>query len=59
MFLVGGLPRPRCLPFKGLMDKRIHRTWHASLSSRVNALKDQPETRREEKGNTVMVRFRG
>jgi hypothetical protein len=32
---------------------------HASLSSMVNALKDQLETRREEKGNTVMVRFRG
>ncbi len=32
---------------------------HASLSSLVNALKDQLETRREEKGNTVMVRFRG
>lgn len=31
---------------------------HASLSSLVNALKDQLETRREEKGNTVMVRFR-
>lgn len=30
----------------------------ASLSSLVNALKDQLETRREEKGNTVMVRFR-
>jgi hypothetical protein len=32
---------------------------HASLSSLVNALKDQLEIRREEKGNTVMVRFRG
>ena len=32
---------------------------HASLSSLVNALKDQLETRREEKGNTVMLRFRG
>lgn len=32
---------------------------HASLSSLVNALKDQLETRREEKGNMVMVRFRG
>lgn len=32
---------------------------HASLSSLVNALKDQLETRREEKGNAVMVRFRG
>lgn len=32
---------------------------HASLSSLVNALKDELETRREEKGNTVMVRFRG
>ncbi|MEX1131954.1 MAG: NYN domain-containing protein [Flavobacteriales bacterium] len=31
---------------------------HASLSSLVVALKDQLETRREEKGNTVMVRFR-
>jgi hypothetical protein len=31
---------------------------HASLSSLVNALKDQLETRREEKGNTVMVRFK-
>jgi len=31
---------------------------HASLSSLVNALKDQLEVRREEKGNTVMVRFR-
>ncbi|MBK8341290.1 MAG: NYN domain-containing protein [Flavobacteriales bacterium] len=31
---------------------------HASLSSMVNALKDQLEVRREEKGNTVMVRFR-
>jgi hypothetical protein len=30
----------------------------ASLSSLVNALKDQLETRREEKGNTVLVRFR-
>lgn len=30
-----------------------------SLSSLVNALKDQLETRREEKGNTVMVRFKG
>jgi len=29
-----------------------------SLSALVNALKDQLETRREEKGNTVMVRFR-
>lgn len=29
-----------------------------SLSSLVNALKDELETRREEKGNTVMVRFR-
>ena len=32
---------------------------HASLSSLVNALKDKLETTREEKGNTVMVRFRG
>lgn len=32
---------------------------HASLSSLVNALKDQLDIRREEKGNTVMVRFRG
>ncbi|MEZ4757552.1 MAG: NYN domain-containing protein [Flavobacteriales bacterium] len=32
---------------------------HASLSSLVIALKDQLETRREEKGNMVMVRFRG
>jgi uncharacterized LabA/DUF88 family protein len=32
---------------------------HASLSSLVSALKDQLETRREEKGNMVMVRFRG
>jgi len=32
---------------------------HASLSSMINALKDELETRREEKGNTVMVRFRG
>jgi hypothetical protein len=32
---------------------------HASLSSLVSALKDQLETRREEKGNTVMVRFKG
>ncbi len=32
---------------------------HASLSSLVSALKDRLETRREEKGNTVMVRFRG
>jgi hypothetical protein len=31
---------------------------HASLSSLVQALKDRLETRREEKGNTVMVRFR-
>lgn len=31
---------------------------HASLSSLVSALKDQLETRREEKGNTVMVRFK-
>lgn len=29
-----------------------------SLSSLVNALKDELETRREERGNTVMVRFR-
>lgn len=32
---------------------------HASLSSLVNALKDQLDIRREEKGNSVMVRFRG
>jgi hypothetical protein len=32
---------------------------HASLSSLVNALKDQLEFRREEKGNKVMVRFIG
>ena len=32
---------------------------HTSLSSLVNALKDQLEITREEKGNTVMVRFRG
>lgn len=32
---------------------------HASLSSLVSALKDKMETRREEKGNTVMVRFKG
>jgi len=32
---------------------------HGSLSSLVNALKDQVETRREEKGNAVMVRFKG
>lgn len=32
---------------------------HASLSSLVHALKDQLDIRREEKGNTVMVRFRG
>jgi hypothetical protein len=31
---------------------------HASLSSLVNALKDQLEITREEKGNMVMVRFR-
>jgi hypothetical protein len=31
---------------------------HASLSSLANALKDKLETRREEKGNAVMVRFR-
>ena len=31
---------------------------HASLSSLVNALKDKLETTREEKGNTVMVRFK-
>jgi hypothetical protein len=31
---------------------------HSSLSSLVNALKDKLETRREEKGNTVMVRFK-
>ncbi|MFT3884547.1 MAG: NYN domain-containing protein [Flavobacteriales bacterium] len=31
---------------------------HASLSALVNALKDQLEITREEKGNTVMVRFR-
>ncbi len=30
-----------------------------SLSALVSALKDRLETRREEKGNTVMVRFRG
>ncbi len=32
---------------------------HASLSSLVSALKDRLETRREEKGNMVMVRFKG
>ncbi|HRD51168.1 MAG TPA: NYN domain-containing protein [Flavobacteriales bacterium] len=32
---------------------------HASLSSLVNALKDQLDIRREEKGNTVMVRLKG
>ena len=32
---------------------------HASLSSLVNALKDRLEIRREEKGNTVMVRMKG
>lgn len=32
---------------------------HASLSSLIHALKDQLETTREEKGNTVLVRFRG
>jgi uncharacterized LabA/DUF88 family protein len=31
---------------------------HASLSSLVSALKDQLETRREERGNAVMVRFK-
>ena len=31
---------------------------HASLSALVNALKDQLEITREEKGNTVLVRFR-
>ena len=31
---------------------------HASLSSLISALKDTVETRREEKGNTVMVRFK-
>ena len=31
---------------------------HASLSSLIGALKDKVETRREEKGNTVMVRFK-
>ncbi|MBK6776220.1 MAG: NYN domain-containing protein [Flavobacteriales bacterium] len=31
---------------------------YASLSSLIGALKDKLETRREEKGNTVMVRFR-
>ncbi len=31
---------------------------HASLSSLAQALKDRLETRREEKGNMVMVRFR-
>ena len=31
---------------------------HASLSSLVSALKDQLETRREAKGNMVMVRFK-
>ena len=31
---------------------------HASLSSLVSALKDQLETRREERGNMVMVRFK-
>jgi len=31
---------------------------HASLSSLVNALKDKLEITREEKGNTVMVKFR-
>jgi hypothetical protein len=32
---------------------------HGSLSSLVSALKDKVETRREEKGNAVMVRFKG
>ncbi|HQV38886.1 MAG: NYN domain-containing protein [Flavobacteriales bacterium] len=32
---------------------------HGSLSSLINALKDQVETRREEKGNTVMMRLKG
>ena len=32
---------------------------YASLSTLVKALNDQLETRREEKGNMVMVRFRG
>ena len=32
---------------------------HGSLSSLVSALRDKMETRREEKGNTVMVRFKG
>ena len=32
---------------------------HGSLSSLINALKDKMETRREEKGNAVMVRFKG
>ncbi len=32
---------------------------HGSLSSLVSALKDKMETRREEKGNAVMVRFKG
>ncbi|MEO8068748.1 MAG: NYN domain-containing protein [Flavobacteriales bacterium] len=31
---------------------------HASLSSLIGALHDKLETRREEKGNTVMVRFK-
>jgi hypothetical protein len=31
---------------------------HASLSSMINALRGQLDTRREEKGNAVMVRFR-
>lgn len=31
---------------------------HASLSSLIGALSDKLETRREEKGNTVMVRFK-
>lgn len=31
---------------------------HGSLSSLVSALKDKMETRREEKGNAVMVRFK-
>ncbi|MFZ1687837.1 MAG: NYN domain-containing protein [Flavobacteriales bacterium] len=31
---------------------------HASLSSLIGALPDKLETRREEKGNTVMVRFK-
>ena len=48
--------RPSVAPMDPGFDPRSY--GHASLSSMVGALKDQLETRREEKGNMVMVRFK-